>query len=169
MKNFAIIDDKTGREYWISRSVCVVILVIAEYNDDIVVLATQRGVGTPDPEYVGTWCMPCGYVDYDESCEEAASRELFEETGLKFSSDMFKLVSVNSNPKSDKRQNISFRYLLDLSDYSLEQLCEQLTSTNSEPDEVSEIRFISLSQISDYKWAFNHQQLCREILEHAQN
>ena len=83
-----------------------------------------------------------------------------------FWSKKFKLVSINDNPKGDKRQNITFRFLLDLSDYSLEQLCEQLTPSNSEPDEVSDIIFIPVWQIPAYKWAFNHEQLCQEILNH---
>lgn len=166
MKNFPIIDKETGREYWISRSVCVVILVKVEEGDDVAILATKRGKGTPDPEYVNTWCLPCGYVEFDETIKEAAARELFEETGLDFLPEKFKLVSINDNPKGDKRQNITFRFLLDLSDYSLEQLCEQLTPSNSEPDEVSDIIFIPVWQIPAYKWAFNHEQLCQEILNH---
>jgi 8-oxo-dGTP pyrophosphatase MutT (NUDIX family) len=71
MKNFPI-KDESGKEYWISRAVTVVILVIAEDDDcDPVILAIQRSENTPDPEYVGCWCLPCGYVDYDETIAEA--------------------------------------------------------------------------------------------------
>ena len=34
-----------------------------------------------DP-FKGRWCLPGGFVDDNESLEAAASRELFEETGL---------------------------------------------------------------------------------------
>jgi len=30
----------------------------------------------------GGWCIPCGHVEWDETVEEAARREFFEETGL---------------------------------------------------------------------------------------
>jgi 8-oxo-dGTP diphosphatase len=30
----------------------------------------------------GMWCIPCGYVEIDESVQEAARREFREETGL---------------------------------------------------------------------------------------
>lgn len=31
----------------------------------------------------GQWCIPCGYVEWDEDVREAARREFFEETGLR--------------------------------------------------------------------------------------
>ena len=33
--------------------------------------------------YRGLWCIPCGYVEWDEDVREAACRELEEETGLR--------------------------------------------------------------------------------------
>lgn len=32
--------------------------------------------------YPGLWCIPCGYVEYDEDVREAVKREFLEETGL---------------------------------------------------------------------------------------
>ena len=32
--------------------------------------------------YKGAWCIPCGYVEYDEDVRQAAQREFQEETGL---------------------------------------------------------------------------------------
>jgi ADP-ribose pyrophosphatase YjhB (NUDIX family) len=164
MKNFPI-KDESGKEYWISRAVTVVILVIAEDDDCYpVILAIQRSENTPDPEYVGCWCLPCGYVDYDETIAEAAARELFEETGLEFNASDFKLVNIMDKPDRDKRQNITFRYILDLRNYSLEELCNRLEPVDK--SEVSNTYFIPLWQIPAYKWAFNHEQLCQEILNH---
>ena len=125
MKNFPVIDKETGREYWISRSIAVVVAVFAKdkiSNDDFV-LVVQRGTGTPDPEYIGAFCMPCGYLDFDETCVQAAQRELVEETGLMFPISDFKLVSINDVPESDKRQNVTFRYVVKssfISDASIE-------------------------------------------------
>lgn len=33
-------------------------------------------------EYGGKWCIPCGYVEWNEEVYEAARREFVEETGL---------------------------------------------------------------------------------------
>lgn len=32
--------------------------------------------------YPGLWCIPCGYVEYDEDVRDAVKREFLEETGL---------------------------------------------------------------------------------------
>ena len=32
--------------------------------------------------YPGLWCIPCGYVEYDEDIRDAVKREFMEETGL---------------------------------------------------------------------------------------
>lgn len=158
MKNFPIIDKETGREYWISRSVAVVVAVFTKDS----VLVIQRGIGTPDPEYVGKYCLPCGYLDFDETCAQAAQRELMEETGLNFPLSDFKLININDNPESDKRQNITFRYVVrtQLTEKELELM---LTTKNSEKDEVSSIRFIDISNIDMYELAFNHNNLIKEL------
>jgi ADP-ribose pyrophosphatase YjhB (NUDIX family) len=32
--------------------------------------------------YAGSWCIPCGYVEWNEDVRQAAKREIREETGL---------------------------------------------------------------------------------------
>ena len=158
MKNFPIIDKETGREYWISRSVAVVVAVFTKKS----VLVVQRGTGTPDPEFVGKYCMPCGYLDFDETCAQAAQRELMEETGLNFPISDFKLININDDPKGDKRQNLTFRYVVrtSLTEKELELM---FTTKNSEKDEVSSIRFIDINNIDMYELAFNHNNLIKEL------
>jgi ADP-ribose pyrophosphatase YjhB (NUDIX family) len=164
MKNYCI-KDTTGREHWISRSIAVVIFVVAkDIRGNKYVLAVQRGKGTPDPEYVGTYCVPCGYLDYDETIVQAAQRELMEETGLNFPISDFKLININDNPSDDKRQNVTFRYIVK-SNVPVEDLTKLLTDKNSEKDEVSDIRFIALENILLCKWAFNHDTLIKEIVK----
>ena len=162
MKNYCIIDNEE-REHWISRSIAVVVFVFAkDIYGDTYILAEQRGKRTPDPEYVGKYCVPCGYLDYDETIVQAAQRELMEETGLNLPTLDFKLVNINDIPESDKRQNITFRYVVNL-DVPIEDLSKLFTTKNSEKDEVESIKFIKLSNINNYEWAFNHQELIKEI------
>ena len=159
MKNFPVIDKETGREYWISRSVAVVAFVYAyDENENEYILAEKRGEGTPDPEFRGCWCLPCGYVDFDETIEEAASREVFEETGVEIPSKSWSMLDINSDPNSDKRQNITIR----LQGFPEGNTIPKLTTKNSEPDEVSEVKWIPTEGVKNYKWAFNHLELIKE-------
>jgi len=163
MKNFPIILDGTGREFWISRSIAAVVCILAkDLRGNVYVLAIQRGEGTPDPEYVGAYCMPCGYLDFDETIKEAAQREVKEETGITFPISDFRLVSINDNPNSDKRQNVTFRFLVK-SDVPIEDLGKLITTKNAEKDEVLDVTFIKLSEINNFRWAFNHEELIKEI------
>lgn len=163
MKNFLITDKISGREYWISRSIAVVIAVFVKNS----VVVIQRGTGTPDPEYIGSYCLPCGYLDFDETCTQAAQRELMEETGLNFPLSDFKLVNVNDNPTSDKRQNVTFRYVVK-TPLSVEELELMFTTKNSEKDEVSSIRLVKIENIDMYKWAFNHSTLIKELWQKSE-
>lgn len=161
MKNFPIIDKETGREYWISRSVAVLGIVTAvDYNGVEHILAVQRGIGTPDPEFVEAWCLPCGYLDFDETCKEAVSREVKEETGIDISSDKFELVYINDDPKSDKRQNITLRFKAELIEYANDV---KLTDKFSETNEVMDIKWIPIDWVDNYKWAFNHEKIIKSL------
>ena len=64
------------------------------------VLLIKRG---HDP-YIGTWALPGGFVDMEEPLEEAALRELKEETGV---SDVFieQLYTIGT-PKRDPRGRV---------------------------------------------------------------
>lgn len=151
MKNFSL--EYQGKEYWISRSAAVI--VIAVVDDKFI--AVKRGKGTPDPEFVGSWCLPCGYVDYDETLREAAARELKEETGIVVNPKNLHLVDIGDDPKSDKRQNITFVYLTFLPETS------QTSNEGAEKDEVDDIRWFTKEEALETNWAFNHIELIKRI------
>lgn len=64
------------------------------------VLLIQRGI---EP-FKGMWAFPGGFIKMDESAEDGARRELFEETGLK---DAFiEQFHTFSEPKRDPRERV---------------------------------------------------------------
>ena len=79
-----------GRVHFLDPKVAAVV-VTSERN---MVLMVRRGV---EPA-LGEWSFPSGYVDRGEAVEDAAVREVMEETGL--SVRLTRLVGVYSSPGS---------------------------------------------------------------------
>jgi 8-oxo-dGTP pyrophosphatase MutT (NUDIX family) len=170
MRNFPIPDPITGEIHWISRSVAVngIITVFDDINFDKVerfILMVKRGVGCPDE--VGKWCLPCGYLDYNESGEECVNREVFEETGLKTEVGRWELKDANTKPTNPK-QNVVFTYKYDSVNW--EKKCDWFQGINDEKlkfhertggelNEIDEVKWVNLRELDSYDIAFNHKEL----------
>jgi ADP-ribose pyrophosphatase YjhB (NUDIX family)/ribosomal protein S18 acetylase RimI-like enzyme len=61
-----------------------------------------------NPPHKGRWALPSGYIEADESAEEAAIREAEEETGLKV--EIIEMAGINSFPEGPPQSGIMIFY-----------------------------------------------------------
>lgn len=157
--NFQV-TSTTGETYWISRScaICAIVVCHEKKSNKWYILANKRGEGTPD--WQGYWNIPCGYVDWGETCNQACAREIWEECGIRINPESFELFGVMSDPEDSPKQNITIRHIAEVPEWTMH---ENLTDTNSEKDEVDSIRWIPFDEVRNYEWAFNHANLLDEI------
>lgn len=78
--------------------------IVAPMDDGIVLIKRKN-----EP-FAGKWALPGGFVDVGETVEDAAVREMKEETGLEV--EIVRLVGVYSDPSRDPRgHNVSVAFL----------------------------------------------------------
>lgn len=159
-----------GKEYWLSRSCSVNGLVAAfveGYYTDVFILVVKRGKGAPDN--VGKYCLPCGYLDYDETGFDAFLREVYEETGLDIINyeltcdvdiinDEVQPFYVNSRT-SNNRQNVAMYYHYV---FKTDKIPETSLEFN-EPDEIEEAIWIKKSDVDNYDFCFGHNDIIKNF------
>lgn len=103
-----------------------------------------------NPPFQGQYALPGGFVDYGERMEDAALRELQEETGI--GGKLIRLVGVYSRPDRDPRGHcVSAAYLIDAGG-----------QTPVAGDDAAEAEFVA-----DYRkqpLAFDHDEIVADAL-----
>jgi len=101
-----------------------------------------------NPPFAGQFALPGGFVDYGETTEAAARRELLEETGL--TAKDLRLIGVYSDPQRDPRgHTISIAYRV-----SIER------GDAKAGDDAAEVEF--RADWRDLALAFDHKLIVRD-------
>lgn len=155
--------EHKGKTLWSGRYCAISAFVFCKFPDGWKVLANKRGQGTPD--FQGMWNCPCGFLEADESGAQGCVREVYEETGVKIPESYFTLYGVETEPERCNNGNVSLRHVAVLtygSDHTSVST-EAVLNGGGEKDEVESIGWISISDLDNYEWAFNHREVVKEI------
>ncbi len=103
-----------------------------------------------NPPFRGQYALPGGFVDYGERMEEAALRELREETGIE--GRIVRLIGVYSRPDRDPRGHcVSAAYLIEAGSHKAVA-----------GDDAAEAEFVSNFRAE--KLAFDHDEIVADAL-----
>ena len=117
-----------GFVFWQNPAVGVAVIVLQ--GDCIVLARRARGA------YKGDWCIPCGYVEYDEEVREAARREFLEETGLRV--EIGEVYAVHSNFHDPASHSVGIWFLGNV-----------LEGTLQPADDVDAVAWVPLDGVPD--------------------
>lgn len=166
-KNFKITAKEDNKEYWISRSMATrsEVVVVNNKNERFLVI-NKRGSGTPD--FQGMWNIPCGYLEYDVTLKENATKELLEETGIYIPPFMWNFIRIEDDPIRSNKQNVTVVYRVVITEdkyKSQVQIGKEMNCAGGEENEVEDIKLLplKLDNINDIEWAFNHKDIVKEI------
>ena len=87
----------------------------------------------------GTWCPPGGHLEYGESIEECAKREVLEEAGIKIRNIRFGTIT-NDIWTDDKKHYITLNMIADW---------ESGEPRTMEPGKLEELRWISWDNLPE--------------------
>ena len=130
--------------FWQNPAVGVAVIVLREGR--IVLARRARGA------YRGAWCIPCGYVEYDEDVRAAAQREFREETGLRV--EVGEVYAVHSNFHDPASHSVGIWFWGTV-----------LEGTLQAGDDVDQVAWVSLDNVPD-NLAFPTDRLVIERLQH---
>jgi 8-oxo-dGTP diphosphatase len=125
-------------------------LIVAREKGEWHLLLIRRG---KEP-YMDHWALPGGFVNMDETLEEACRRELEEETGLHCSKmEQFRVFDALGRDPRHRTISVAFYAMLP-------QVCEVKGM-----DDASEAGWFSLSELPDL--AFDHREIIMEFRLHV--
>jgi len=131
-------------------SCCPVLTVDTVVFHEGKVLLVKRG----SEPFKGKWALPGGRVECGERVEDAALRELKEETGI--DAELVTLISVYSDPQRDPRGHyVSVAFLA----------VPKGEATPKAGTDAAEAKWFPLSEVPWDDLAFDHAQILKDALK----
>lgn len=107
-------------------------------EDDLQILLIQRDLHP----FEGDWALPGGFVRLEETLDEAALRELSEETGLKnvYLEQLYSFGTVNRDPR-ERVVTVAYYALVNLSDHRVQAATDARNAAWFAVDDIPSLAF----------------------------
>ncbi len=159
-----------GESVWRSRSLAVVSTIIANVmpetvkNSQTFICLIKRGLESSNEP--GKFALPGGYLDWNETIQDCAAREIWEETGINVRSKnlLWRYTEqpwkIDSNPTSD--QNVIFYTGFEVWVRSFDDLHKFMKTAHINEGEISEVKWISVRDAITMDLGFDHTDIISE-------
>lgn len=129
----------------------VVDAIVANDNHEILLIKRAPHLVNGDK-----YALPGGYLDRDETAQQAVVREVLEETGYSCTIESLFCINDNPNRPQEDRQNIAFIYIV------------KPIKKEREPDhESTEVEWFNLNKLPAIEtFAFDHYNIIKKYLVH---
>ena len=141
-------------------AVTVDVAIFTIVSDALQVLLIERG----EPPFLGSLALPGGFVRPDENLDEAANRELLEETGVDARSAHLEQLGTYGSPDRDPRMRVvTVAYWAILGDLS-----ELHPAAGSDARDAGLVP-VSKIEAGGLKLAFDHATIVHEAIERTRS
>lgn len=127
-------------------------VVFARCESDVKILLIER----KSPPCQGCWAFPGGFMEIDETTEEAALRELQEETGLTLSLNVIHQIGAYSKVDRDPRERV-----ITVAYYTIIDGTAEVKGL----DDAAQAKWFSIKQLPPL--AFDHEEILEKALRLA--
>ncbi len=103
--------------------------------------------------YKGSWCLPGGFVEYGETVEESAIREVMEETGMQI--ELQEILGVYSSPDRDPRKHVLTTVFV----------AKPIAGEPSGGDDAADAQWFNLRDMETMTLGFDHGLIVRDLIE----
>lgn len=111
-----------------------VAIIVRRTRDEKIVICRRKSSGL--------WCLPCGFIECDETYQEAAKREVFEESGLII--DVECILNVYSNIYTASESTLVIALLAQTKDETVLHA----------GDDVDDVCWVSRDELSRFSFAY---------------
>ena len=141
-------------------AVTVDVAIFTIVSDALQVLLVERG----EPPFLGSWALPGGFVLPDEDLDDAANRELLEETGVDPGTAHLEQLGTYGSPDRDPRMRVvTVAYWAILGDLS-----ELHPAAGSDARDAGLVP-VSKIETGGLKLAFDHATIIHKAIERARS